>query len=95
MNQKEIAHLKKLGKTNDEIYELAICSYSMFGQAFFGFKTSKTEKQKMNRLWSRILSNKSKTGEPDQVRPLTEAKISPEGTGNNSMELNDWKIIAS
>jgi len=76
------------GKTNDEIYELAICSYSLFGQAFFGFKSSKNEKQKINRLWSRILNNKSQTGVPD-------AKISPEGTGNNSMELNEWKIIAS
>ena len=88
MNQKEITRLKMIGKTNDEIYELAICSYSLFGQAFFGFKSSKNEKQKMNRLWLRILNIKSQTGVPD-------AKISPEGTGNKIMDINDWKIIAS
>lgn len=61
MRNIEIACLKLQGKSNDEIYEIAICSYSLFGQAFFGFKSSKTEKQKMNRLWARILL----TGELD------------------------------
>jgi len=32
---------------------------------------------------------------PEQVRPPTDANKSPEGTGNNIMDLNDWKIIAS
>lgn len=55
MRSKDIDQLKLQCKTSDEIYDAGICSYSLFGQAFFGFKSSKTEKQKMNRLWARIL----------------------------------------
>jgi len=75
MNNREITRLKILGKTNDEIYEIGICSYSLFGQAFFGFKSSKPEKQKMNRLWSRILNINLQTGVPDaNIRPQDNGK---------------------
>ena len=57
MRYNEIARLKGQGKTNDEIYEIGICSLSLFGNAFFGFKSTKAEKQKMNRLWARILQS--------------------------------------
>jgi hypothetical protein len=70
MRAKEISRLKLQGKTNDEIYELAICNYSLFGKAFYGFKASKAEKQKMNRLWARILQ----TGKLN-------AKTSPHSSG--------------
>jgi len=50
MNTKGIARLIHQGKTNDEIYEIGICSYSLYGNAFFGFKSSKVVKQKINRL---------------------------------------------
>ena len=76
MNNKKITNLKLHGKTNDEIYELAICGWSLFGKAFFGFKASRAEKQKMNRLWNRILDNKTKPGVPG-------ATISPQGSGKN------------
>ena len=76
MNNKKITNLKLHGKTNDEIYELAICGWSLFGKAFFGFKASRTEKQKMNRLWDRILENKTKPGVPA-------ATTSPQGSGKN------------
>ena len=76
MNNKKITALRLHGKTNDEIYELAICGWSLFGKAFFGFKASRAEKQKMNRLWNRILDNKTKPGVPA-------ATTSPQGRGNN------------
>lgn len=71
IGRKEITRLVREGKTNDEIYEIGISSYSLYGQAFFGFKSTKAEKQKMNRLWARILS----TGELD-------AKTRPKNIGN-------------
>jgi len=72
MRTKRIVDLKKQGKSNDEIYELAVGNISLYGQAFFGFKATKAEKQKMNRLWSRILQ----TGKLN-------AKTSPHSSGNN------------
>jgi len=71
MRNKEISQLMGQGKTDDEIYEIGICRLSLFRNAFFGFKSSKAEKQKMNRLWTRIL----------QTGKLT-AKISPHSSGN-------------
>jgi len=65
MRTKEIAYLNLQGKTNDEIYEIGICSLSLFGNAFFGFKSTKAENQKMNRLWTSILKNSLQTGAPD------------------------------
>jgi hypothetical protein len=60
MTNKEITRLKRLGKSDDQIYEIGVCRCALYGKAFFGFKSSMTEKQKMNRLWARILNNDSK-----------------------------------
>jgi len=72
MRTKDIVQLKLQCKSNDEIYEIGISSYSLFGKAFFGFRSTKAEKQKMNRLWSRILQ----TGKLN-------AKTSPHNSGIN------------
>jgi len=58
MRNKEISQLMGQGKTDDEIYEIGICRLSLFGKAFFGFKSTRAEKQKMNRLWTRIITNR-------------------------------------
>jgi hypothetical protein len=71
MRNKEIAHMIGQGKTDDEIYEIGICRLSLFRNAFFGFKSTKAEKQKMNRQWTRIL----------QIGKL-KAKTSPHSSGN-------------
>ena len=68
MRNKGIAQLMGQGKTDDEIYEIGICSLSLFGNAFFGFKSTTAEKQKMNRLWVRILNfNKTVNYETNTV----------------------------
>jgi len=71
MKTKEVVCLKLQGKSNDEIYELGICYYSLYGQADFGFKATKAEKQKMNRLWAIILQ----TGKLNAI-------TSPHSSGN-------------
>lgn len=56
MRTTEIQQLKSTGLSNDQIYERAAGLLGLYGVAFFGHKGNKSQKQKLNRLWKRIIS---------------------------------------
>ena len=55
MDKKRILKLKENGLKNDAIYEIAAGEFGLFGAAFFGHACTKSERQKLNRTWKRIV----------------------------------------
>ncbi len=56
MTKKEILKLKDTGHSQDAIYEQAAGSMSLYGVAFFGHKGKKGDRQRLARVWQRILN---------------------------------------
>lgn len=53
----QIKKLKTSGMSNDLIYQELAGSIGLFSVAFFGAKGTKSQKQRLSRIWKQIVNN--------------------------------------